>query len=219
MSEPDEEFLLYDANAINKLKDRNFFRQAIAQFYLNVAETHGCIVTISDRRISEAYDFWIADLERSLHLGSDEKTVELDHFKHAGFIAFWLRRLVPINDIWFIEDERVAAVAGDEAATAPSAGQIRFYRYGNELCALFVGFYLCLAVETLAMTGRMTSEDGAVTVVSDAVGVRTMPKHFNSEYPKLLKHKNVSPHGLYMLYRSLFDSLEWDVQARIKAVA
>lgn len=96
---------------------------------------------------------------------------------------------------------------------------MRFYRYGDELCALFVGFYRCLAVETLAMTGRMTSEDGAVTVVSDAVGVRKMPKHLISEYPKLLKHKNVSPYGLYMLYRSLFDTLERDVQARIRAVA
>ena len=208
-----DDFLLYDPNAIRNLKDRASFIEIIGQFYVKTAEAFGCSVSVSSRRLGEAYDFWIGDEARALHFGTEVETTELDHFKHAAFIAFWLRRLIPISDIWFDRDDRVAAIAGDADSTAPSEAQIRFYRVGNELTALLVGFYICLGVETLQMTQRITRA-GNTRVISDATGVRQIPGHFLTEYPKLMKHKNVSPHALYMVYRSLFDTLEWTVEGR-----
>lgn len=211
----DDEFLLYDAGVIDRLCDRAFFHDAISQFYIRLAEKFGCNVDLSMRRLGEAHDYWQGDVERTLAMGTDHETTELDHFKHAAFIAFWLRRLVLINNIWFRPEDRHSAAAGD---TAPSPMQIQFYRFGNEICALFAGFYICLAYETYAMSKRRERE-GNMQVISDGVFVREMPSHLMSEYPKLLKHKNISPHALYMLYRSLFDNLQWTTESRAASAA
>jgi hypothetical protein len=53
--------------------------------------------------------------------------------------------------------------------------------------------------------------------VSEIIGVQQLPSHFVTEYPKLLKHKNMSPHGLYMVYRSAFESLIWQIGGRPRA--
>lgn len=207
----DDGFLLFNADIVPRLKDREFFKRAFSQFCMLTANQYGCEVTISDRRMGEAYDFWIGDVERALQNGTDEETTELDHFKHAAFIAFWLRRLIPINDIWF------QATAGNDGCGA-SAPQVRFSRYGNEICALSAGFMICLSYELAAMEERETHGQ-KTQVISDAVAVKELPRHFLSEYPKLLKHKNLSPHSMYMLYRSLFDSLSWEAKGRAAAAS
>ena len=61
---------------------------------------------------------------------------------------------------------------------------------------------------------KRQEKTGNMQVISDAIFVQEMPKHLLTEYPRLLKHKNVSPHGLYMLYRSLFDTLKWEIRGR-----
>ncbi len=209
VSDKDDEFLLFNPNIIPLLKDREFFRRALSQFYILMAGTYGCTVTLSDRRLSEAHDFWLGDVLRTLHSGAADDTTDLDHFKHAAFIAFWLRRLIPINDVWFRPN------AANDAAP-PSGPQVKFSRFGNEICALLAGFYICMTYETVAMAERETDTQDA-RVISDAVAVRELPPHFLSEYPKLLKHKVLSPHSMYMLYRSLFDSLTWEIRGRAAA--
>lgn len=210
----EDEFLLFESGVIEKIKVRPVFQKAIVQFIQRTAEVFGCHVTLSARRLDEAHDFWIGDVKRTLNTATTEDTTELDHFKHAAFIAFWLRRLVPINDIYFLNESRVPSAAGADN-TAPTDAQINFYRFGNELCALCVGFYICLAYETYAMAMREASD--STPVIYDGVGVKALPSNFLWEYPGLLKHKNVSPHGMYMLYRSLFDRLDWDVGERRSA--
>jgi hypothetical protein len=200
----DDHFMLYAPGSIPRLQDRAYFRRAIAQFYAMTAAIYGCSISLSDRRIGEAHDFWLADAERTLASATSDEVTELDHFKHAAFIAFWLRRLVPINDIYFSPPL--------EEGKAPEPKQIQFSRYGAEICALFAGFYICLSYETCAMADREEGEP--VSVISDATGVKRMPAHFQSEFPRLLKHKNVSPQAIYMLYRGLFDQLEWDIMVR-----
>jgi hypothetical protein len=210
----EDEFLLYDAAAVRRLQDRPFFLRAIEQFYHNLARTFGCRITVSERRIGEAHDLWQADVARTLAHDTDEDTTELDHFKNAAFIADWLRRRGPINDVEFLEESRVETTHGQGAETAPSSAQIQFYQYGAELCALYVGFYICLAYEVYAMAEREI-DTSKTRVISDAVGVRAMPRHFQSEFPRLLKTKDVSAHALYMIYRSLFDTLEWEINGRV----
>ena len=217
--EDDDEFLLFDPGAIEKLKrDRSYFKRAMAQFYVNVAETFGCNITLSDRRIGEAYDFWMEDVERVLERDVPPGTTALDHFKNAAHLAFWLRRHIPINDITFRKDKLIVTHSAQGERADPTQAQVQFMSYGNELCALFVGFYICLAYEVCAMAERDTRR-GKTTVVSDAIGVRRLPPHFQAEYPRLLKHKPMSPHALYMLYRSLFDTLEWEGNKRKRSAA
>lgn len=217
--EGDDEFLIYDPGAIQKLQaDRTYFKRAIAQFYVKVAETFGCNIVLSDRRIGEAHDFWMDDVERVLEHDVPEATIALDHFKHAAHLAFWLRRHIPINDVVFRKDRLVAGDSTGGEPSGPTKAQVQFMSYGNELCALYVGFYICLAYEVCAMAKR-DSKKGQTTVVSDGIGVKRLPPHFQAEYPKLLKHKPVSPHALYMLYRSLFDTLEWEGNKRKRPAA
>lgn len=215
----DDDFLIFDPGAIQKLQaDRDFFKRAIAQFYIRVAETHGCNVVLSDRRIGEAYDFWMDDVERVLGNDVPDDTVALDHFKHAAHLAFWLRRHIPINDVAFRAEMQVVEHTVSGERRIPTKAQVEFATYGNELCALLVGFYICLAYEVCAMAKR-DPKKGATTVVSDGIGVKRLPSHFQAEFPRLLKHKPVSPHALYMLYRSLFDTLEWEGNKRKRSAA
>lgn len=206
----DDDFLLYDAGVIERLFERGFFREAIAQFYIGTAREFGCNIDLSERRIGDAHDYWLGDVERTLTSSTDDETTELDHFKHGAFIAFWLRRLVIINDIWFRPEDHATSIAGE---SVPSVAQIQFYRFGNEICALYAGFFICLAYETYAKTERLRQGD-VTRVITDATYVQAIPDTIRNEYPKLLKHKNVSPHALYMLYRSLFDTLQWNIQGR-----
>lgn len=204
----DDVFLLYGPGIIHNLRNRDFFLCAVSQFYLRMAATYGCRISVSNRRIGEAHDFWLWDVKCTLDHATDDQTIELDHFKHAAFIAHWLQRFLPINDIYYDPHPK--------ADGAPSAAQIQFSRYGAELCALFAGFYICLGYETHSVAAQA---DPPVSVISDAIGVKSLPPYFLSEYPKLLKQKSISPEALYMLFRSLFVQLEWEVAVRSSGAA
>lgn len=211
MSDTDDDgFLLYNPGVIELLKDRDFFARAIAQFYALTAGQHGCSITLSDRRLKEAHAAWTHDCNHALQSETDKDTIALDHFKHSAFIAFWLRRSIPINDIFFVAEKK--AEGG-----VPSVAQRRFAQYGNEIAALYAGFTVCLAYETAAMLEREEGEDGKPHIISDAIGVQSFPPYLQNEYPRILKHKSMSPHGMYMLFRSLFYQMQWAVKGRERA--
>jgi len=202
----DEAFNLYfNSDILKRVQDdRDAFIETLKGFFDSHATAWDCRLTISYRRLGEAYDFWRADVDRTLAKGIAGETTELDHFQHAAFIAFWLRRAVPINDIWWVKGSRSEVVESSlptvqHVAFKPSNEQAFFARYGNELCSLSAGYYVCLAYE--AAPKQADTEVGNVEkkLLAAAPGRR-----FLFEFPKLLKHKNMSAHGLYMMYYSMF---------------
>src|SRR5438874_2876380 len=126
-------------------------------------------------------------------------SVSLDHFKHASFIAFWLRRMLPINQSLVVS--KYKSVPED---TDANDDQKFFLRYGSELCALLIGFQICVFYEA----GK--TPQGAADLHPDRLqNLKNyrLPQQTIADFVMILKHKNISPHALYLLYKSLFTTL------------
>lgn len=199
-----DEFTIFQKSIIQRLEDREWFIDCIAYNYSLLAQSRGCGVSMSTRRLGEAFDFWREDNTRTLSEGI-ETSVNLDHFKHASFVAFWLRRMIPINQTVVVSEYQ--AVPQKKNATEQ---QKFFLRCGNELCAFLIGFQICLFYEF----GTKFEGDNVVDLVGQLQGtrLRKLQQHFLppamvADFVMILKHKNMSPHALYLLYKSLFATI------------
>lgn len=143
---------------------------------------------LSRPRIIEAHGAWTKDLER---VGANENKLEegLDHFKRAGHLAFWLRRMSPIVE--FV-DETSNIADGHEYTLDENELNFRDLLEGhaNEYVAFDLGFQFCKFYEISLGNER------AKSLALDEDYVRTTC-HF-------MKYKQVSPHSLFMIYKSLF---------------
>jgi len=205
---------------LEDLRDIEWFGECMNRFYRRTARQWNCVVEPSARRLLDACDFWMEDESRTLAFGIDQsetaddadaKPTELDHFKHASILAFWLRRLVPINTTWPADaDGRVI----NDDDYVPTERQNHFLLYGNEWCALLAGFQIALNYE-LQRASAEAGKDGVPSDFERLLALRevALPDRFIYEFPRLLKHKNISPHAIYMTYRSLFDRFGWERHA------
>lgn len=194
-----EEIHLFQSDIIQRLRDRGWFIDCMASNFSFLARRWGCRVALSKRRLGEAHDFWLEDVNRTLKTGIEEGTKELDHFKHASFIAFWLRRMIPINSTYKMDANK----AGDTVASDTK----RFLQYGNELCALLIGFQLCLFYECSKVA---ESKGTVIPLIRDRLTYLKsiqFPDNLKNDFAMVLKHKNISPHSLYLLYKSLFATI------------
>lgn len=195
----DSRFLLYMPGVIDRLEERDFFVRAISQAYGFFAQTFGWNVTLNRRRLFEAYEAWQVAVQQTLEHDTDQFTTKLDHFKNAAFITHALQRNVVVNDI-------VKAPLGPGETDKPkTASQIQFARYGNEICALHAGFVICLSYETYAR-GKREGID------PNQLSLQALPAYLQSEYPRLMKHKDIAAPALYMIFRALFDTLSWRIE-------
>jgi hypothetical protein len=184
-------FSLYQAKALDYLRygrplgdgalvdPESWFREAINDCFCEIGESYGCRVTTSRARMAQAREGWIQDVDR----GKAEDSDELDHFKQAGYLAYWLRRRVIINAIDHLAN-RV-----DDASTK------NFVQFGNEIASFQVGFRICLTYEAEARGGPARV---------DQLSQIYLDPSFVLDVAKLLHYKNVSPHALYLIYRALF---------------
>ena len=201
MEEEAERYTILQEGIIGLLAEDkdDFFIKCMAHNFLLEARKWGCHLKISARRLAEARDYWLEDTNRTLARGMSDGTDELDHFKHAGFISFWLRRRLPINLLTFLVDE-----AGQDFTEE----QKFFSLYANEICA----FQICLQICIFYHIGLVEGEAATDSVVSSQLPLPQLTdlgltKNFLADMVMMLKHKNVSPHGLYLIYRSLFTTL------------
>lgn len=168
-----------------------FFFNFIDYNFSRFAGQYGCSITTNLLRTLDAFDAWRRDAEAWLgEMNRHQGTTGLDHFKHAGILAFWLRRRLVIERIQFLDPQMESGVRD------PSPTQERFVEFANELSSFFLGFHFCLRYEFDER--RWDLETG----------------HLDDDYvatiATLLKRKNVSPHAMYLIYKSLFVDLEPD---------
>lgn len=206
MDEADiETYSLFSEGVLSELDDCDKFQRYMLHNFNAIANRLGLEVEVSQRRLIEAYDFWREDVARTLHEGIGKETIQLDHFKNAAFIAFWLRRMIPINATRLVHPKYA------NPSTAARARRQFFLRYGNEICALLVGYQICLNYECAKI---YPARDSVHPLYGDRLTYLRMtklPEALLSDFVMILKHKNMSPHSLYLLYKSLFAQL---VQAR-----
>lgn len=149
-----------------------------------------------------------------------------DHFKHAAHLAYWMRRAAPVID--FVEPrsypapnaryEPPSGTAGgyppllerphswhewrqpnpeeaivDAEPITPAQKKLRdlLFRYGTEVLAFDLGYSICVFYER----GRLDPR------------TQHPPFEIDEEYIEticcFLKEKNVSPHALFLIYKSL----------------
>lgn len=211
-----EEYSLFQNNIIERLDDRKWFIECMAFNFYSIGAEWGAFTETSARRLGETYDFWKVDARRTLDSGIKKGTKQLDHFKQASFIAFWLRRQIPINRTLRILPD------GTVADGRPfSSEEEFFFRYGNEICALLIGLELCLYYEIWVKLHLLSKHTSVVEPIAN--DERPYATHTTStleyirgcslkrdcvrDFAMVLKHKNMSPHALYLLYKSLFTNL------------
>ena len=149
------------------------------------------IPVLSKLRLKDAYGSWKNDLAR---VGDNEKhlTEGLDHFKQAGHLAFWLRRMSPLIEAYEIEGNYQDGQTYDVNGLAIDFRRLLF-AYGNEYLAFDFAFQIVSFYEHSR---------------SDRTGNGTAVRLSRDYYETIchfLKFKNVSPHALHLIYKSLFN--------------
>lgn len=181
------------------------FRSTLKAYYAHTFNRHGFVAAVSDARLIEAHERWRKDLYRVSDI--ELKGARLDHFKQSGHLAYWLRRCSPVTQL-IVDDEFSETQRPQERA------QKLILRYTNEITAFDVGFRICRYFEvkrsdTPTHLVMALSNQGRQQIV-DSDRKREINSHqtLTFEYMEtmgsFLKTKNVSPHSLYLIYKSLF---------------
>jgi hypothetical protein len=135
--------------------------------------------------ILEAHTQWRGDLERISEFELNDGIP--DHFKQAGHLAYWLRRCKPIYEL--NENKSYPPAGTKEDVDFTTDGQELLLKYANEYLAFSLGYHICLL-------HTITDEKEAKEFRID--------KNYLEIVCQFLRNKNVSPHALYLIYRSLF---------------
>ena len=143
-------------------------------------------------RLREVHHFWNNDLQR-LEAHEADLTHGLDHFKCCGHLAYWLRRCAPMTELLDVAGAYLEEIRDLEPGSKRLALRNLLQSHTNEYLAFDWAFQICLFYEqTKPPSGNPRAK--AELLTEDYV--RTIC-HF-------LKSKNVSPHALFLVFKSLF---------------
>jgi hypothetical protein len=171
-------------------------REIFVDFFWKHAEEyqrlHVLNAEFDPMRLPHAHFFWTKDIERvAKEVGSQEGDLpkEPDIFKRCGFLSFWLRRTAP-----FIYAEAVRAL---HHTREERSWQELFSRFPNEMFAFDLPF-------------RMAAMNYGAQRADLAIALAKLSYSYLHDVCHYLKTKPVSPHALYLIYKSLFE----DVRAK-----
>jgi len=200
----ENEFDLFQEDILKKLsQDVNFFQGCIAFNFFNGAKKFWCDISLSKHKLREAWEFWVADLDRLLEHDSDHKTKELDEFKQCAFLTFWIRRHQPIKSI------HAHNIPSGNFADVRQNLQRWYSKYGDDFGAIEVGSTICLNYcgSSIKMSETTTKGDPRrVQFQSRKNYLSTFRrrKDFWADFAMIMKHKNNSPHSITLIYEALF---------------
>ena len=164
----------------NHILDEGKFREFIRQEYDYEVGRCGLSPRLSRAALHDVHQCYRHDIRR---LDKKMKTSSPDHFKHAGFLAYWLRRHNPIRG-WNSDsrDDVLAPVKKEERDF--------LLNYRHVYLAFWLGYKICLFYE------RETISEGQTLPV--------LNKSYTESVCYLMKYKSISPHAMWLIYRSLF---------------
>lgn len=141
----------------------------------------------SAARLRDAHTAWRDDL---LRLEEREKNLTdgADHFKQCANLAYWLRRMSPVIDY---RDLAAAAEGVDDLYPDEVLRREFMTRYGTEFLAFDFGFKICAYYELERLDNPR--ED-----------VPFLSQEYLTDVCHMMKFKHVSPHALFLIYKSLF---------------
>ena len=153
-----------------------FFYEVISDEIDQIASHFGCQAELSEIKLLEAQSYWLHDLE-GLRVSESE---EPDHFKHAGWLCHWLRKKSVISRLTIFQEERLTDVFAD---------------HFNEYTAFAIGLKMVIFYECC----ERGISDAAIVRSARSVAVPNLIR----DVAVYLSHKNVSPHAIYLIYKSL----------------
>ena len=181
------------------------FKSTVKAYYTHTFGRHGFVAAVSDARLIEAHERWTKDLYRVSDI--ELQGAPLDHFKQSGHLAYWLRRCSPVTQL-IIDDEF------DSAQRPPERAQKLVLRYSNEITAFDVGFRICRFFEAkrsdnpthlvLALSDQGRRQIAELDRIREINSRQTLTFEYVETMGSFLKTKNVSPHAMYLIYKSLF---------------
>jgi hypothetical protein len=178
------------ADILPALADRDTFVARYSEYVCDTLQEARLFPKFSPQRLVEAHGAWQNDLTR---VGDNEPHLDegLDHFKQCGHLVFWLRRTSPLIDVVDLT-QNVADASGLPLIPQEQAFRDLLFGYANEYLAFDFGYQICKFYEL----GKAGGSARASTVVPDVDYYKTMC-HF-------LKYKSVSPHAIFLIYKSVF---------------
>jgi len=179
------ETLYIPAKVLEKLKDEDWFINFVKSQYINTAAEVALLAELSDSFLLEAYGQWMNDVRRIKDFELDNNT-EPDHFKQAGHLTYWLRRSRPVVDVRIVPsavvpEGELAAILHELIMIAP-----------NEYLAFDIGYRIVLLHECYSVGAKRDESEFALT------------DDFVVTMVQFLRNKNVSPHALFLIFKSLF---------------
>lgn len=142
----------------------------------------GLRTRVCDTRLEFAFERWKEDLVRASALDMGEKP--LDHFKRLGYLVYWLKRVAPVIEI----DTDISNL--EQLSESDRYYAEFLYRFVNEHLAFSLGFEICCFFEC-----AIQSKD------KKAFGYDSK---FIHDLHTSMQRKNISPHAIMFIYRSLF---------------
>jgi hypothetical protein len=192
---------IFDPDVLDKLKDFDWFQLAVAEQYCMIARTYNCSLVMADDRMRQVHDFYLEEIKRAHDKNSDKLSLELDEFKHAAYLTFWLRRINPVREV------RIIIKMGEREGWITSGGpaeplQERFILYGNEICAFLAGLRLSMFGASSGLLDK-TDETNVIRVWKDKSAIDVLDASQIHDFAMILKHKNISAHSLNMTFRMI----------------
>jgi hypothetical protein len=172
------------------IKDpEKFVRNIIFPHYEGVAAKLYLQFHLSEDRLEDTFSLWRRDVDRVQRREYDEG--ELDQYKLAGYLCYWLRRMSPIVSI--NESSAIGLLSGGTSVMEELFVEQEFlYKYANEFMAFDVGLLMCRNVQIWRELGP---NDKRAYVVAK--------RPFLDNICEVLKTRNMSPHAMYMVYHAL----------------
>lgn len=181
------------AGDLEAIEDEATFCRFFIEFSQHVLGQARLYPKLSELRVIEAHGAWCSDLKR-VNDHEPQLGEGLDHFKRCGHLAFWVRRMGPVVEAIDLT-KSVADAEGYHLSADETAFRDLLFGYCNEYVAFDLGFQLCRYYEMAKKGGSQR----ASSIV--------LPEDYLRTACHFLKYKNVSPHALFLIYKSLFLSM------------
>jgi len=179
------------ADTLSSIRDRDIFVRTFTQYVTDVLQDGARLFPrFAIQRLHDAHTAWMDDLKR---VGDNEPRLDqgLDHLKQCGHLAFWLRRTSPLVETIDLT-QNIADAPGLPITDIEHKFRELLFAYGNEYLAFDFGYQICRYHELAQPGGSQRAQ-----TLTPTVEYYTTMCHF-------LKWKTVSPHAVFLIYKSLF---------------
>lgn len=168
------EMLSITGNIFGKIESFKEFEKFVVDQFRRHAQKAAFAPQFSGSLMKEAHHCYMEDIDRMAKAP--------DYFDRCGCLAYWLRRNNPVME-W-------ESTKKDYDLTAEEENEREFFfNFGRQYHAFYLGYTICLTLD------REKLADKSLPYIDE---------NYIRAACHLMKYKNISPHAMGFIYRSLF---------------